>query len=305
MTHFPGKVGTSNVAALPRGFRNSRGPDKGAMEFLGIDFSGNARSWRASRTTSNLWICRVRRDFELRPLVTELVPVQYLAGDGPPFQRLADLLAERQFSAAAIDAPFSLPSRHVPNEGWLKLLQLIDALPIDSATPFPNAQSLIELAQTISELESRKPLRRTEKLWSDRRINVRSTLWWKPRGGAPFAAACMKLLAMAGLPPCWPWSTRTKGLVVEAFPAAQLWSWKLPQQKYDGRDGIEVRQVIIRGLESRVDFGRFRKAAEQSADALDAVIASFAAIAAFRGEAIEPEGDVMTVAREGWIAVHP
>jgi hypothetical protein len=233
------------------------------------------------------------------------MPVQHLAGDRLPFQRLADLLAGRQFSAAAIDAPFSLPSRYVPNEGWLKLLQLIDALPIDSATPFPSAQSLIELAQTISELESRKPLRRTEKLWSDRRINVRSTLWWKPRGGAPFAAACMKLLAASGLPPCWPWSTRTEGLVVEAFPAAQLWSWKLPQQKYDGHDGIEVRQVIIRGLESRVDFGRFRKTAEQSADALDAVIASFAAIAAFRGEAIEPEGDVKTVAREGWIAVHP
>jgi hypothetical protein len=115
----------------------------------------------------------------------------------------------------------------------------------------------------------------------------------------------MKLLATAALPPCWPWSTRTDGLVVEAFPAAQLWSWKLPQQKYDGRDGIDVRQVIIRGLESRVDFGRFRKAVEQSADALDAVISSFAAIAAFRGEAVEPEEDVATVAREGWIAVHP
>ena len=78
------------------------------MEFLGIDFSGNARSWRAGRATSNVWVCRVRCGSDLRPHVTELQPVQRLAGNGPPFRRLADLLAGRQFSAAAIDAPFSL-----------------------------------------------------------------------------------------------------------------------------------------------------------------------------------------------------
>jgi hypothetical protein len=274
------------------------------MEFLGIDFSGNARSWRADRATSNIWVCRVSCSSDLRPDVTELQPVQYLAGSGPPFRRLADLLAKRQFSAAAIDAPFSLPSRYVPKEGWLKLLQLVDALSVDAERPFPGAQSLIALAETVSQLESQKPLRRTEKLWSDRRINVRSTLWWKPRGGAPFAAACMKLLATARFPPCWPWSTQTEGLVVEAFPAAQLWSWKLPLQKYDGRDGNGARQEIIRGLESRINFGKFRKTAEETADALDAVIASFAAIAAFRGEAIQPDAGDALVAREGWIAVH-
>jgi hypothetical protein len=204
---------------------------------------------------------------DLRPVVTELQPVQCIAGNGPPFRRLADLLAGRQFSAAAIDAPFSLPSRYVPTEGWLRLLQLVDALSVDADMPFPRAQSLIVLAQTTSHLESQKPLRLTEKLWSDRRINVRSTLWWKPRGGAPFAAACMKLLATARFPPCWPRSTEIEGLVVEAFPAAQLWSWKLPLQKYDGRDGISARQEIIRGLESRINLGRFRKAAEETATA--------------------------------------
>jgi hypothetical protein len=274
------------------------------MEFLGIDFSGNARSWGADRPTSNIWVCRVGCSSELRLDVTELQPVQYMAGSGPPFRRLADLLAEKQFSAAAIDAPFSLPSRYVPKEGWLKLLQLVDALSVDAERPFPGAQSLIELAKTTSQLECQKPLRQTEKLWSDRRINVRSTLWWKPRGGAPFAAACMKLLATARFPPCWPWSTQTEGLVVEAFPAAQLWSWKLPLQKYDGRDGIDARREIIRGLESRINFGRFRKTAEETADALDAVIASFAAIAAFRGEAIQPDVGDTLVEREGWIAVH-
>jgi hypothetical protein len=198
------------------------------MEFLGIDFSGNVRSWRAGCATSNVWVCRVEWGSDLRPCVTELQPVQYLPGDESPFRRLADLLAERQFLAAAIDAPFSLPSRHVPKEGWLKLLELVDALSVDPAAPFPNGQSLIALAQTVSDLECSKPLRCTEKLWSSQRINVRSTLWWKPRGGAPFAAACMKLLATTGFPPCWPWSAQTEGLIVEAFPAAQLWSWKLP-----------------------------------------------------------------------------
>ena len=275
------------------------------MEFLGIDFSGNVRSWRGSRATSNVWVCRVKYDSDSRPFVTKLTSVQHLAGGGPPFRRLANLLAGGQFSAAAIDAPFSLPSRYVPEEGWLKLLELVDALSLDPAAPFPGAQSLIALAQTMSRLDCQKPLRQTEKLWSDRRINVRSTLWWKPRGGAPFAAACMKLLATARFPPCWPWSNQTEGLVVEAFPAAQLWSWKLPLQRYDGRDGISARQEIIRGLETRINLGRFRETAEETADALDAVISSFAAIAAFRGEAKQPGAEGALVAREGWIAVHP
>jgi hypothetical protein len=113
----------------------------------------------------------------------------------------------------------------------------------------------------------------------------------------------MKLLATAKFPPCWPWSTRCEGLIVEAFPAAQLWSWKLPFQKYDAFDGMIVRQEIVRGLEAHVNFGRFREMAEKTADALDAVISSFAAIAAFQGEAALPDDDRTTVAREGWIAV--
>jgi hypothetical protein len=274
------------------------------MEFLGIDFSGNARSWRASRGTSNVWVCRIRCGSDLRPLVTELQPVQHLAGKGSPFQWLAHILAGKQFSAAAIDAPFSLPSRHVPNEGWLKLLELVDALPFDPSAPFPSGPSLIALAETRANLECLKPLRRTEKWWSDLGITVRSTLWWKPRGGAPFAAACMKLLATAGFPPCWPWSAQTEGLIAETFPAAQLWSWKLPFNKYDGTNGSDVRHEIIRGLEPRVNFGRFRKAAEETADALDAVISSFAAIAAHRGDPLPPDGDAAIISREGWIAVH-
>jgi hypothetical protein len=78
----------------------------------------------------------------------------------------------------------------------------------------------------------------------------------------------------------------------------------LPFKKYDGSKGNVVRQKIILGLESRVDFDRFRKRAEESADALDAVISSFAAIAAYRDNPIQPDADDATVLREGWIAVH-
>ncbi len=183
-------------------------------------------------------------------------------------------------------------------------MELVDALPLDTTAPFPGGPSLIALAETIANLECLKPLRRTEKWWSDNGISVRSTLWWKPRGGAPFAAACMKLLARAGFPPCWPWSAKTEGLIAEAFPAAQLCSWKLPFKMYDGSNGNDVRQEIIRGLEPRVNFGRFRKVVEQTADALDAVISSFAAIAAYRGETAPSDGDDAIVSREGWIAVH-
>src|SRR6266478_5493331 len=44
------------------------------MEFLGIDFSGNARSWHSRLATSNVWVCRVKCGSELRPDVTQLHP---------------------------------------------------------------------------------------------------------------------------------------------------------------------------------------------------------------------------------------
>jgi hypothetical protein len=118
------------------------------MEFLGIDFSGNTRSWRVSSMTSNVWVCHINCPGDQEPRVTDLRPVQDLEGTGSPFKRLANILAQKQFSAVAIDAPFSLPSRYVPVDGWPKLLELVDALPIDPDAPFPNGPSLITLAKT-------------------------------------------------------------------------------------------------------------------------------------------------------------
>jgi hypothetical protein len=77
------------------------------MEFLGIDFSGNVRSWSPGLATSNVWLCRVKPDGEQKVHITELHPIQCLAGHGPPFQRLADLLAGGQFSAVAILNPYA------------------------------------------------------------------------------------------------------------------------------------------------------------------------------------------------------
>jgi hypothetical protein len=167
---------------------------------------------------------------------------------------------------------------------------MVNALELTGSIPFPRGEALIALAESIAELERAKPLRLTEKYWADQHVNVRSTLWWKPRGGAPFAAACIKLLAAAEFSPCWPWRYAEQGLIAEAFPAAQLRSWKLPYQKYDGAHGAEKRLEIICGLETqyRIKFGPLRPAVEQCADALDAVVASLAAMAAYQGQATYP-----------------
>ena len=67
-----------------------------------------------------------------------------------------------------------------------------------------------------------------------------------------------------------------------------------------------MRRQIICGLESqsRINFGDFRWAAEQCADALDAVVAVFAAIATYYGQVTYPIAR-STALLEGWIAIHP
>jgi hypothetical protein len=140
------------------------------VEYLGIDFSGNAASWKASCTRSNVWLCRVESEGKSVPQVTELQTVQCLSGQSSPFERLAELLAGKQFAAAAIDAPFSLPLRHVPADGWLELLKKVHSLDLAGNVPFPSGSALIALAKRIGELEQPKPLRLTEKSWREQFI---------------------------------------------------------------------------------------------------------------------------------------
>ena len=124
------------------------------MEFLGIDFSGNAASWKAGFSRSNVWICRVEAVHNRTPQVVELQMVQQLPGASTPYEKLAELLANKQFGAAAIDAPFSIPQRHVPTGGWLDLLKKVDALDLVGNAPFPRGGALIQLAKSIAELDS-------------------------------------------------------------------------------------------------------------------------------------------------------
>jgi hypothetical protein len=86
--------------------------NKSEQFWLGIDFSGDYKKWRANERESNIYIATVRaqpKGF----LLTALQSVQQL-GEGVPFQNLVTRLKARDFKAAAIDAPFSVPSKYLP-----------------------------------------------------------------------------------------------------------------------------------------------------------------------------------------------
>jgi hypothetical protein len=69
-------------------------------------------------------------------------------------------------------------------------------------------------------------------------------------------------------------------MVVEAFPAAQLLTWALPHQRYSKPLQYDVREKILIGMATRMHFtASQRDSMIGSPDALDAVIAAFAAIA--------------------------
>ena len=151
----------------------------------------------------------------------------------------------------------------------------------------------------------RKEMRETKSSWEGRGVNVRSTLWCGPRGGAPFAVACMTLLA-GHKGPVWPFTNGETGCVLaEAFPAAQLCHWQLPHTGYSRQVSTPVRERIILWLER--ERGLSLKARERGkcldfADALDAVICAYAAAAVANGK---PEiGSEGTSVTEGLTAIH-
>ena len=116
-------------------------------------------------------------------------------------------------------------------------------------------------------------------------------------------SACLTLMHRAARP-AWPWASAGTGLLVEAFPAAQLKSWGLPYVRYNGRDphAASTRLTIVRAIAQRVTLGSFQSVMLQNADALDAVICAFAALAATRNSVLaSPVGAWLA---EGWIAVH-
>ena len=257
--------------------------------YLGIDFSGGAPPWRARCARPTVWIARIHDT--LAPRLTHLRPVQDLPGQGEPFARLASLLRAGDHAAAAIDAPFSIPAEHLPPGGHAELLARIAMLPPEPNRPFPSGRSLVALATEIVSLSGKKPYRAAERIWTDRGVSTRSTLWNGSRGGAPFTAACLTLLARSGRP-IWPWSFGT-GMLVEAFPAAQLHVWGLPHKGYGKPGQRDVRARILAGLAEHLSITPAHQSLMlETPDALDAAVAGFAAMAAERsGAPAEHPGD--------------
>jgi hypothetical protein len=217
--------------------------------WLGIDFSGDNKKWSARCSKSNVWIVEITPGADLVQLAS-LKRVQELQSHDSPFARLAALLSKRDFLAAAIDAPFSVFEDFLPSGTHKDLLEVIARLSVHKS--FPSAQTFADSIVASRPMVIPKPLRRTERAWQQNGINVRSTLWTGPRGGAAMTASCLYLLSKIGCP-IWPWSTGVPGLLAEAFPAAQLKHWKLPFQRYNDQDeiGTANRKKIVAFLESR------------------------------------------------------
>ncbi len=272
----------------------------------GIDFSGDVQKWTPGCGRSNVWVATAEWDANRLELIA-LRRVQELPGEDHPFSRLVHLLAGADYLAAAIDAPFALPTRHMPAGGLPALLEAVKSFEAEGR-PFAKAEQLVSYAENIAPKKEKKPMRATENVWRSRGINtVRSTLFGRckneRRGGAPFTTACLTLLAKAKRP-VWPWSKVGPGLLVEAFPAGQLRCWELPHRGYDGPEKAMVRCEILRGIEQRIVLPEpLRFLCQESADALDAVLCLFAAVAAVSD--IAPFENPASGKTEGWIAVHP
>jgi len=271
-----------------------------AERFIGVDFSGGSKPWRSKVRSPTVWVatvCALRKHLVLQ----DLHPVQELPGSGDGFAKLVNWLGEGKFTAAAIDAPFSIPAVHIPDGEHSELVRQVGWMPAGHGRAFPAGHQLVALAKSVTPIISLKQHRLCETYWAQRGINVRSTLWNGPRGGAPFAAACLALIAWTGLP-CWPWSRHVSPMLVEAFPAAQLRHWGLPHQGYSG-SVQEPRRSIVKDLAGRLNVTtpQYRDLMLDSPDALDAVLAAFAAVAVWRDcIAVPPPNET----QEGWIAVH-
>lgn len=268
--------------------------------WFGIDFSGDKRKWSSGCSKSNAWIAELRSS-EGALRLADLRQVQKLQGAGSPFERLANLLSSCDFQASGIEAPFSVPEIFLPEGGHKALLDLVKKLSAEDA--FPTAETFANAVIAGRKMASPKPLRSTEQTWRRKGLNVRSTLWTRARGGAAMTAVCLSLLSKTGCP-IWPWKTKGPGLLVEAFPAAQLKQWKLPFQQYNQPDqlGSANRKEIVSSLgDLRLEIGNFTPLLLSSADAVDAALCAFAAKGVSDGQLAEK---IATVDDEGLIAVH-
>jgi len=277
-------------------------------KYVGIDFSGSQAKWNPNVHASNIWIAEVDERAASRTL-TKLYRVQELPGQGRPFARIAAWLSNGKFSAAAIDAPFSIPWWFFGQEfgDHSELLAVVNNLPLTGAQDFPSGADFAASIRASIPFAFSKPLRVTESYWRGRRVEVRSTVWaGEGRPGAPFASACIKLLATVDRQ-AWPWSAQEISPLVEAFPAAQLRHWGLPSSQYNRPVGQANRTAIVSALKTKWGLqvnDSFTATMHANADALDAVLCCYAARAVVQhqlGVGLPPF-DVWRL--EGWIAIH-
>jgi hypothetical protein len=89
---------------------------------------------------------------------------------------------------------FPVPAEYLQARTHSDLLELIGKAKLIDDRTFPCGRDFVDLVLEGRTTTTKKPLRRTEEYWRDRKVNVRSTLWAGPRGGAAMTAACLKLL---------------------------------------------------------------------------------------------------------------
>jgi hypothetical protein len=118
-------------------------------------------------------------------------------------------------------------------------------------------------------------------------------------------SACLTLLHEAECP-IWAWDRGGPGLLVEAFPAAQLCHWRMSYQGYskdkDDDTTFSTRKAIVSQLSNRIRLSSFHKKLAESADALDAVLCAFAAFAVATDNLVHPP-DANDPPDDGLIAV--
>jgi hypothetical protein len=270
-------------------------------QVVGIDFSGNHAMWSPGCRRTNVWVAMGALKGD-DVVLGSLVPVQDLSSSLHPFSALADFVNGLEEGYVGIDAPFSLPAEFISEGGVLAWQEVARLTPVDR--PFPRGGQLVGAFAPNLPSRGAKVFRETEKYWISKGVNVRSTTWAGPRGGAPFAVACMTLLAgLRGS--VWSLTDGQGAVIVEAFPAAQLRHWGLPFTQYSGREhpALMNRRSILVGMEERgllID-PRDRLKCEASPDALDAVVCMFAGIAvAIRQVAVAPGKEAK---KEGHIVV--
>lgn len=272
--------------------------------WLGIDFSGDHLQWRARGGAAAVWIASIAYAND-RLTLRDVRRVQDLPGDGAPFARLAEFLRAGAYTVCGIDAPFAPPAGHAP-ASRSELLRAVADIPC-GRRPFPTGAQLVGLLAPALAPRGRHVMRETERRWRGRGVNTRSVTWNGPRGGAPFAAACLRLIA-ASKRPVWPWAPATApGLLAEVFPAGQLKAWGLPHDRYNGDDALArlSRATILSGIVRRSGLRvppRLAPRLHDSADALDSVVCALAARAVTTDALLDPPG--RAAADEGWIAAH-